>query len=135
MCLQKLNQWTLFHTFNPRCCKMFRLYSCLNQLTIILLYSSSIKLLSGTSASLWFARSSLKHALICFFHVSVMPSSQQTAFLMLYVLFYLLQCFRASCLCSRRRTSQTASHLFYFWKYIFLASSLFFFKCLDQWTV
>ena len=41
--------------------------SCPNWWIVILLYSSSIKLFSGTSVSLWFAGSSLKHALICFF--------------------------------------------------------------------
>lgn len=81
---------------------------CHNWLTVTLLYSSSIKLFSGTSVSLWFAGSSLKHALICFFCVSVMPSSQWTAFLLLYVLLSLLQSFMASCLCSRRRTSRAA---------------------------
>ena len=54
--------------------------SCPYWLIVILLYSSSIKLFSGISASLWFAGSSLKHVLICFFCVSVMPSSQWTAF-------------------------------------------------------
>ena len=60
----------------PGAVKCLDFISCLIQLTVILLNSSSIKLLSGTSATLWFARSSLKHALICFFHVSVMLSSQ-----------------------------------------------------------
>ena len=83
--------------------------SCPNWWKVILLYSSSIKLFSGTSASLWFAGSSLKHALICFFCVSVMPSSQWTAFLLLYALFSLLQSFMASCLCSRRRRTSRAA--------------------------
>lgn len=83
--------------------------SCPNWWIVILLYSSSIKLFSGTSVSLWFAGSSLKHALICFFCVSVMPSSQWTAFLLLYVLLSLLQSFMASCLCSRRRRRSWAA--------------------------
>ena len=97
----------------------------LNSLTVSFFRSTVVlELLVLVAATSFWLSPTLGLGLV--FRVSLMSVSQYSFFLFAYFLFSRSWPLKAYCRASSWSTSRVASHLFDFWKYNFLASSLFF---------
>lgn len=102
--IQKLNQLTLSHPCHPGCCNTFRFYF----LSLLIDSHSFVFILNWVVfwhfsfiMVCWEFSEACSHLLLLCFSDAIFPVN---CISFVYVLFSLLQSFRASCLCSRRRT-------------------------------